>query len=830
MASFTPSGGAGAPKQYEGEAFTTPRDVPEFDDSTDNTEGIGAKDAGDAAKRKGAQKAKKVGGAGAAGAGGAGGASAGGVGAGGTGGAGGAGGGAAGKTFTISNTEYLDSADSRDLLATLIRANLQPRTTFDEMFSGHNATEFLRKFDSWLDVRGIPDTFRCEEMLKVTEPYALEEVRCLIGHCDWTEGKRRMIEYFFEYDTEERFSPQIRLSRHNGAPPMDDYRAIGKWLIKHKFLCESVGGDLLTTIEQSGYLWSAMPSRVRIGMSERYDISANQFSDMPYEEVHRRIFQYVRDRIRYQQDERHEKTSSDRKVQVLERGEPAEKVEDARLVSRHDVPKLSPHDIEVSETVKRMERMMISSAKAGKEKDKMDERHRKEVMVALGQRPPMKVNTIVEDPDHIVESRDEEKEEEQEFYVNAMRSDTERKCWYCFRPGHYPNECEFANADAAVRFCTYDAGTYTLSLGGPGDFPVPPRLLVRFQGKTAIRKLAVLWALKVPTSKFGRQVASLRGASSPQMATTPSDQEDVDYAWNRLPSDWRIPPELEVQKGPGANVIFLDEEEGPLITAAVNMAGHSRKRSRTSDDLAEGEDLDNNHRGAPEQDSQTVEVAGGKREGVKDDLKHRLIDEILGKKISVTAAEVIQHDPSIGRLLSQRVLDVAERIERTEVVPAVPTSVKQSHALTATARFLEEQKASERAFENALSMMNIGVIMFGSGKSSSNDQEYSTVVRRGEYLTIEEREDGEETVEVVSMLPELLDFSGAFDNYEIPDLRVARMIINHIFDGGRVMAARQALPFIYVKVNAPDRVPVEALVDSGAEGNIMSQSWSDPHY
>ncbi|KAM3506308.1 hypothetical protein MY11210_007610 [Beauveria gryllotalpidicola] len=175
------------------------------------------------------------------------------------------------------------------------------------------------------------------------------------------------------------------------------------------------------------------------------------------------------------------------------------------------------------------------------------------------------------------------------------------------------------------------------------------------------------------------------------MATTPSDQEDVDYAWNRLLSDWRIPPELE------------------------------------------------------------------------------------------------------------RVLDVAERIERIEVVPAVPTSVKQSHALTATACFLEEQKALERAFENALSMMNIGVIMFGSGKSSSNDQEYSTVVRRGEYLMIEEREDGEETVEVVSMLPELLDFSGAFDNYEILDLRVARMIINHIFDGGRVMAARQALPFIYVK-------------------------------
>ncbi|KAM3506310.1 hypothetical protein MY11210_007612 [Beauveria gryllotalpidicola] len=248
MASFTPSGGAGALKQYEGEAFTTPRDVPEFDDSTDNIEGIGAKDAGDAAKRKGAQKAKKVGGAGVAGAGGAGGVSAGGVGAGGIGGAGGVGGGAAGKTFTISNTEYLDSADSRDLLVTLIRANLQPRTTFDEMFSGHNATEFLRKFDSWLD--------------------------------------------------------------------------------------------------------------------------------------------------------------------VLERGEPAEKVEDARLVSRHDVPKLSPHDIEVSEIVKRMERMMILSAKAGKEKDKMDERHRKEVMVALGQRLPMKVNTIVEDPDHIVESRDEEKEEE----------------------------------------------------------------------------------------------------------------------------------------------------------------------------------------------------------------------------------------------------------------------------------------------------------------------------------------------------------------------------------------------------------------------------------
>ncbi|KAM3497228.1 hypothetical protein MY11210_009711 [Beauveria gryllotalpidicola] len=630
MASFTPSGGAGAPKQYEGEAFTTPRDVPEFNDSTNNTEGIRAKDAGDTAKRKGAQKAKKVGSAGAAGAGGAGGASAGGVGARGTGGAGGAGGGAARKTFTISNTEYLDSADSRDLLATLIRANLQPRTTFDKMFSRHNATKFLRKFDSWLDVRGIPDTFRCKEMLKVTKPYALEE------------------------------------------------------LIKHKFLCESVGGDLLTTIKQSRYLWSAMPSRVRISMSERYDISANQFSDMPYKEVHRRIFQYVRDRIRYQQDERHEKTSSNRKVQVLERGEPAEKVEDARLVSRHDVPKLSPHDIEVSKTVKRMERMMISSAKAGKEKDKMDKRHRKEVIVALRQRPPMKVNTIMEDPDHIVKSHDEEKEEEQEFY-------------------------------------------------------------------------------------------------------------------NRLPSDWRIPPELEVQKGPRANVIFLDEEEGPLITAAVNMAGHSRKRSRTSDDLAEGEDLDNNHRGAPKQDSQTVEVASGKREGVKDDLKHRLIDEILGKKISVTAAEVIQHDPSIGRLLSQRVLDVAERIERTEVVPAVPTSVKQSHALTATARFLEEQKASERAFENALSMMNIGVIMFGSGKSSSNNQEYSTVVRRGEYLTIKEQEDGEETVEVVSMLPELLDFSGAFDNYEIPDLRVTRMIINHIFDGGRMMAARQALPFIYVK-------------------------------
>ncbi|KAM3501754.1 hypothetical protein MY11210_009286 [Beauveria gryllotalpidicola] len=379
MATFASSGGAGALNPY-GEAFKTPRDVPgPMADSSDTAEEIGAKDTGgdgiDGGKRRMQQKGKKVGGTG-------------------------SGGGQASKgpdrDFTGYNSDFLNSVDCKDLLVTLIRAHLQPRTTFDEMFGGKNATDFLRKFDSWLDARGTPNSFRTEELLKVTEPYAMEEVKCLIFGCEWGEAKRKLVEYFFEYDTEERYNAQIRLARHNVTPPMYDYQAISKWLVKHKYLCSLVNEDLLITTEQSVYLWLAMPPRVRLGISDRYNISATKFIDLPYDEVHQRIFRFVRDRIRFQQDERHEKTI-DREVQVMERGEAMEKVEDARLVSRQDAPQPADEGV-LMEVIRRMERMVIHHTKTEKEKWKVNNRQYNELLQAVG-KLPIKVNTITKDSD-----------------------------------------------------------------------------------------------------------------------------------------------------------------------------------------------------------------------------------------------------------------------------------------------------------------------------------------------------------------------------------------------------------------------------------------------
>ncbi|SCV59863.1 uncharacterized protein FFFS_14432 [Fusarium fujikuroi] len=94
---------------------------------------------------------------------------------------------------------------------------------------------------------------------------------------------------------------------------------------------------------------------------------------------------------------------------------------------------------------------------------------------------------------------------------------------------------------------------------------------------------------------------------------------------------------------------------------------------------------------------------------------------------------------------------------------------------------------------------------------------------KGEYVVIENEGTPHETRRMVQTI-DLGITPQPTDDEEPRDLMVNNLNLDlYLRNGDRSMAQRQELPRIMVRLNNPDGHVVEAMVDTGSEGNVISE-------
>ncbi len=351
--------------------------------------------------------------------------------------------------------------------------------------------------------------------------------------------------------------------------------------------------------------------------------------------------------------------------------------------------------------------------------------------------------------------------------INAMGYDM--KCWYCFEDGpgkgHFPDTCPMLLSDKAKGFAFYNSYEGNLYIGPGRTYLVPPKLLFTYQGKKPIRRLARAWALAFPDSEAAEVAKRIEKADHPVYRVTDEDRRVIEAIMPRLNYGYAFPmPKLPTHEEgmKTVSLTFDDDDEGPtpdVMTHNVSIVEKPRKRSRTNEDL-------------PDDTSPKEEVIKEKNSSGKDTLpmnakaySERMASELLSKKLNVTVGELMQLLPLFARKVAEKATDVAEG---TDTIATAPTPVGRHDGgsagmnVNAIQDFLRDQPDLEAGFES---------------------------LEKGLF------------VNAFTVEPQT---AGAGN---VPD---------------KFPAARQELPFCYVKINDPSKPAVEALIDSGAEGNIMN--------
>ncbi|SCV61239.1 uncharacterized protein FFFS_15808 [Fusarium fujikuroi] len=757
---------------------------------------------------------------------------------------------------------------------------------YKEIFTGENVTEYLRYFERYMDNSNMLQEKRAMTLETLTVKSLVGDVRRACEGYSWEEAKKNLKEFFMAEDNSSMDSPEARLKKLNQERLPNDYPQTIRWLTRHRFEFKNIANkfELMTT--QSENVLNAIHQDILDKVSLWYKTEWDEMRNMSYGRLTQMIKQVVNNEITKAKNHRHLEEDDKDESHDLPQEPPKPKAvkAPAKTILKRE-PK-SVAETSVDDLVAQLKDLQINVTKDMEGKmEKMfgiiqAQIDKKLTSQMMGQ--PQYATTI--QTHSLAVNSNDLTEEQFNMQVNANYADQGRQysCWYCTRKGHFPEDCRDLTYDRANGIADYDAAS-GMAWVGNHESSVPSYLVYKAKGDFGVRRLIYAWILRFPKSYLYVNAKRMQGLNNAKVSwniqgkISDTLQEYFDKKPNldqhgyRPPyahpgGNTRLPTDItsgshddtkpRTEESTQTNFIMfdedpettLDDQEPKLLEVQisnVNVNMNAKKRVHVEDE-EEVQAAEVPERRTMQKDSGSPSLSGqGKgpkgsddSEVRRDQIRTRMKADIYAKKIGLTISDAVVLDPQLGKEIAEGIEDMVDGVtvvsyQTVKEKEANRNSSQNTSTLTNAIQFAGQDH--EINYWNLMDDTSkigsdVNAIHFETGNGDVIDQldgrsrnSEEPELKKGEYVVIENEGTPHETRRVVQTIdqgtkPQPHDDEGSKDPM-VNNLSLDLYLRN----GDRSMAQRQELPKIMVRLNNPDGKVVEAMVDTGSEGNVISE-------
>ncbi|KAL6354151.1 hypothetical protein LRP88_12485 [Fusarium phalaenopsidis] len=703
-------------------------------------------------------------------------------------------------------------------------------------FKGKDVTEYLRNFDQQAELMNISKEKKAALFESYTDPEVKREVRQAMEGFDWEEAQEKLKESFASEDSDQSETAEEKLEMLNEARLKADFHAIIKWLNEHQYLFRQIDEKWRDSRSQSRAIYKALPEEVIEGICERHNKSVKEITIMNYNDLTQMIKRYCENKIEIRKTHRPRTEDDTRKVTWAP-----------------TPPRSSSPSAKTTKTPKVL-------------KKEPDETTNSRIDDLTAQLTQLSINL----------AKGQETQDHENFYMNAAYGSgrgsyqSHLACWYCAGRNHFPDTCADLAHDKSTGIASYDPQGGAALLGR-GDTMLPPNLVYQFK-KFGVRKLVHNWLMRFPESDLYPLARRLEQYNKAGLRLAPTQPENniIDDFIRKNPEALdlyrpkykspegfdRLPKEvtrgdrdiLDSQNPPprtSTNVILVNEDSAPfdqaeapqtLTTTTVAVNANARKRVHVEDIAEEREAAQPIRKSTP---TERTPIAGKEKsqrfqtlEEKQASIIQELRDKYRAKKISIPTDKLFILLPQLGREVAEDCQDIANSVEQITYIEPAPyttgeeqgSSDQKAHSTNAVQ--VGEQDWGEAYWAAISKRAGVNAILIDEEAATDQTDDNTKDLQPGDYIvttnmgtsdeetrTIEVRQDGAETAEkVASTAKEGESVDQKVNNIEL-------MIENQ----GKAVAQSQELPRILVRLDNPEGRVIEAMVDTGSEGNIISQ-------
>ena len=373
-----------------------------------------------------------------------------------------------------------------------------------------------------------------------------------------------------------------------------------------------------------------------------------------------------------------------------------------------------------------------------------------------------------------------------------------RRCYYCGSQGHFPDNCRDCRLDTNHGLVKYNSDIGLVKIG-PEERILPPQPVGRFIAKgSSIRRFVFLWILHFDRSleiQILDKVLKKSGQQRSDWVANDIEENILQEFFNRESSmEYWLPDAKETSPSPVAtNSIQIDNTPLDQMDAAeVNTieAVNAVKRRRVdepedADDSARHTSRENRQENIPppseKQAAKTKEpVEKVTMEEQKERVRRKIVSDVMARKVGIAMSDLLLLDSPIGNAIAGECRDLVDGVENTLWEEGRGPVLDVDASINANPIVLETKEGRDRALE-----------MY---QRAAEECGFSVSTIR-------------------------LDEKGTARPF---DRR-----INLVSVEGRTPAPSQELPKLMIKLGNPESRPVEAMVDTGSEVNIIEASLAE---
>ncbi|KAJ4169220.1 hypothetical protein NW754_001306 [Fusarium falciforme] len=737
-------------------------------------------------------------------------------------------------------------------------------------FKGKDITEYLRNFNQQAELMNVSDEKKPSLFETYTDAEIKREVRQAMEGSNWDEAQEKLKESFANEDSDQTETVEEKLEALNEVRLKVDFHAIVKWLNEHQYLFKQVNDKWMDSHSQTRAIYRALPEEIIDGMCERHNKSVKELTMLNYNDLTDMIKRYCENKIEIRKTHRPRGEDDTRKVTwastPLRSLSPA-----AKTTKTPRILKKEPDEAinsKIDDLTAQLTQLSINLAKGQETQLQLAQiiQRENDRQAAAGTGQPFRTNAVSFDqsPSH------------EYFYTNAAYGSgrggyqSNLACWYCAGRNHFPDTCADLSYDKRNGIASYDASGGAALLGR-GDAMLPPNLVYQFK-KFGVRKLVHNWLMRFPESDLYPLARRLEQHNKAGLRFTPTQPENniIDdfirknpealdlyrpkykspEGFDRLPKevtrgDRDILDSQNPPPGTSTNVILVNEDPTPidqveapqmLTTTTVAVNANARKRVHV-EDLSEEQEA-----AQPIRRSSSVEktVATDKEktqrfqtlEEKQASILQELRDEYRTKKISIPTDKLFTLLPQLGREVGEDCQDIANSVEQITYIEPAPYTTGERHrssdqkAHNTNAIQVGEQDWGEAYWAEVSERAGVNAILIDEGNRADRTDDDTKDLLPGDYIVTTDVGTMDEETKTVEVRRERTEGSGG-TTPEAEEGGSTDQKVNNIElmveDQGKRVAQSQELPRILVRLDNPEGKVIEAMVDTGSEGNIISQ-------
>ncbi|KAH6985151.1 hypothetical protein EDB80DRAFT_691211 [Ilyonectria destructans] len=733
-------------------------------------------------------------------------------------------------------------SDAISILAAEHTKGSASRVPFNDKFDAHNVTRFLRRYNHHMDGQRVSEDDRNDYIDSYITGAVASQVRRCVESLPWEQAQANLLDEFKYWDEHQGQSFDDQLFLKNTERLNEDYTAIMEWLNDHAFLCRKVDPDHWEqSVTQSKAIFNAMPIGIQQSLCESLDKSPEAIGSMPYSHLYEKIKSFIDRRISI-------RARSILRQPLLQKLEPTELQRNTQ--QNRAPPTVPPPTIlkkgqdktattdQMAQLIQGIEQLKINMSQGNERAIQMQKQIDHYLQRNANASTKRGSNTHSVSFDQSID--------EDNIRVNAFMNN--RSCFYCGKTGHNTKTCFDLDFDKSHGHADYDAYGGCAWIGRTKERLIPPYLVSMFRRESCIRRLVILWIERFPNSLEFSFLKKMKERQTPDSTYKAKDNEKLlidEFMERNTDHPYKLPPmvgfdaprealpydEGTSQDKSAVNVVLMERDDEPFDQAIMinplEVAANERKRQRVEDnENPEGVGLTSKGNAIPMNQATTEETptqtqgrsqVSFRMEDARNqttDAIAKIVEGIQRAKIGCTIKDLCVLNPTVAHQVAATFNDLAEGVKNVEWVDPISSLGKERNKAHTSLVTLEVPNLNDEYFdklEKKLDESNATVVVSLQNKPVKTPRQLDF----GDFLI-----STKETQECITVeKPQPLSPERPSTDQLINIAKIHQPFIS----SDRVVCQSQDLPRIQVRLNAPDGPPLEALVDTGSEGNIISE-------